>query len=124
MTVYVVQEPARRVTKADVGTGRFRESALGSWTPLFDVTPALKFGTLQVLIDQGPIGIAYQRIVRDLKIKLKNFCDDDYILSTGDPAAIGITIALAARQNKGRVRVLRWDKTQRGYVEVRVDLEA
>lgn len=108
--VFVVQQPLRKTMS-------------GALTAAFDVTPALEFGDLELLLDSGVvIGIAMMPMVRVFHQKLKNFCDDDYILPAGDVAAMGIAIAIAAQHNSGRVAVLRWDRIQRKYIALRIDL--
>jgi len=39
-----------------------------------------------------------------------DFTNDDYVVAIGDPVVISIMTYLAARQNSGRVRLLKWDR--------------
>ena len=39
-----------------------------------------------------------------------------------DPVAIGMAVAVAARYNEGRVKVLRWLKRQMDYISVQIEL--
>ena len=108
--VFVVQQPMRRTDS-------------GGLAPTFDLTPALEYGELELLLDTGVIvGIAMAPIVRVFKEKLADFSDDDYIVPTGDPSAMGVAIAIAAQHNAGRVALLRWDRKQRKYVVLRVEI--
>jgi len=58
----------------------------------------------------------------DIKRKLENFCDDDYLLFIGDPTAIGVVSAVAASVNAGRYKCLKWDKIEKKYIPIQVDL--
>lgn len=110
--VYVVQEPKRR----DVSTGRL--------VPAIDISPALKFGDLTTpLFPMHGLSFYTQNDVHQVRKLLKDYCDDDCILAAGDPAAIGLTIALAAEVNRGRVSILRWDKKRSEYLKLTFDLK-
>ena len=69
------------------------------------------------------IGIALQPLVASLKHALKDFCDDDYILTVGDPVAIGMATSIAANANRGRVKFLRWDRQTRSYIKIKVEIK-
>ena len=86
MTVYVVQEvPGRNV--------------LG----------AKEYGTLEVLLPPGMnIVLSSTPTIRRLDKKLQNFCDEDYLLLIGDPAAIGIACCVASNNNIGRMKLLNY----------------
>lgn len=88
-----------------------------------NVLPAKKFGALQTLLG------AHQQIVVDsgsavqlIQQKLATFCEDDYLLAIGDPAAIGIACAAAAQANAGRFKILKWDRQEREYYPVQITL--
>jgi len=51
-----------------------------------------------------------------------NFNDDDYLLLIGDPSAIGIACAIAATNNRGQFKCLKWDKREYKYYPVEVNL--
>ena len=54
--------------------------------------------------------------------KIVNFNDDDYLLLTGDPAAIALAAAVAARQNGGRFKMLKWDRQTAKYFPLSANL--
>jgi hypothetical protein len=60
--------------------------------------------------------------VQRIKRRLETFCDEDYLLFIGDPTAISIVAALAAAKNNGRYKCLKWDKIERRYIPIQVDL--
>ena len=87
----------------------------GLFVPKFNLEPAREFGEIVVLLPYGDVMLAPQPMVRKLKQSLKDFCDDDYLLPTGDPTVIGMVVAIAASMNRGQVKILRWDGRARQY---------
>jgi hypothetical protein len=53
---------------------------------------------------------------------LKDFSDDDYLLAAGDPSAIAVAGAVAAEANRGRFKLLKWDKSNKGYIRVDINI--
>ena len=100
MTVFVVQEVKGR-----------------------NILSAEKFGELELLLPEGnQIVFSAGPTVKRLRYKLRNFNDDDYLLLIGDPSAIGIACAIAATNNIGRFKCLKWDKREFKYYPVEVNL--
>jgi len=100
MAVYVVQEVAGR-----------------------NILSAQEYGQLKLLLPEGSqVVLSSGPTVRKLKTKLKDFCDDDYLLLMGDPAAIGIACSIAADINRGRYKCLKWDKIEATYYPIEIDL--
>ena len=100
MTVYVIQEK-----------------------PGVDMTDALRFGDFQELLPRkDQLAISSQPVIHALKNKLKNFSDDDYLLCLGDPSIISIVSAVAASLNRGRFKLLKWDRKLEKYYPVEVDI--
>jgi len=87
-----------------------------------DLSAASAYGDLEVLIKSNNIGIALQPLVASLKHSLKDYGDDDYILTVGDPVAIGLVSVIAAQANRGRVTFLRWDRQTRAYIKLKVEI--
>ena len=108
--VYVVQESMVR----DRSTGDFR--------PAFDLTPAGSYGELKFLLPSGKVSLSSVPMVNTLRQRLSKFCDEDYLLLTGDPVAILAAGAVASQVNRGRMRVLKWDKRLHDYITVTIDL--
>ena len=90
--------------------------------PMHSLTEASVFGQIEVLIPSNNIGIALQPLAASMKTALKDFDDDDYILPSGDPVAIGIAASIAAKNNRGRVNYLRWDRQTRTYIKITVTI--
>lgn len=109
--VYVVQEPRYRAPD-------------GEWRSV-NMLPALDFGSLELLLesDRQMSVLNAAQLTRVLKAKLANYRDQDFILAGGDPAAIGVACAVAAVVNGGRFTVLKWDRQERRYYPVPVNLK-
>jgi hypothetical protein len=69
----------------------------------------------QLTLSPGPVA-------RELRQGLVDFTEADYLLLIGDPAAIGIACVYAAEQNRGRFKLLKWDKQQSRYYPIQVDV--
>ena len=99
MTVYVLQEMGRNIRSAE------------------------KFGDLKVLLpDNRQIVLSSGPISFKLRQELKTFNDDDYLLLIGDPAIIAVAAAVAANVNNGRFKVLKWDRDDKAYYDIEIDL--
>lgn len=107
--VYVVQEPVRR------------DEATGDLVPLFDISPAMEYGDIEFLLPPGNIMLSPQPMVNTLNTKLSKYTDNDFLLTTGDPAAIGVACAVAARHNRGRIQMLKWSSKVKRYMVLRIN---
>jgi hypothetical protein len=91
--------------------------------PRVDIISATKYGDLEPLASPfDQVHLNPGRIVSQLRRKLQKFNDDDWLLAMGDPAIIGIAFALAASVNHGRINLLKWDKMERSYYPVKINL--
>ena len=91
--------------------------------PRVDIVSATKYGDLEPLASPfDQVHLNPGRIVSQLRRKLQKFNDDDWLLAMGDPAIIGIAFALAASVNHGRINLLKWDKMERSYYPVKINL--
>lgn len=107
-TVYAVCQPTHSIA--------------GETRKAMDLSPAAKFGELNILMPQSQSLLAPVPTIRTLKEKLRNFTDDDYILPVGDPALISTVAMVAAQQNGGRVKFLKWDRHAADYLVIPIDL--
>tara|TARA_R100001480_G_scaffold128556_1_gene126135 strand:- start:344 stop:697 length:354 start_codon:yes stop_codon:yes gene_type:complete len=91
--------------------------------PYVNVLSANEYGDIEILFDSGQqIMFSPQPAIRKLRRKLKDFCDEDYLLMMGDPAAMGIACCIAADINRGRFKILKWDKKERRYYPVSINI--
>jgi hypothetical protein len=89
--------------------------------PLFDISPAMTFGEIEILAKHNTNMFASVPMVRYFREKLKDFSDDDYILPVGDPVTIAAVAAVASDINNGYFKMLKWDKKQKKYFVVEID---
>ena len=105
--VYVVQEIA--------GTKEGR--------PKINIIGAAQYGQLkfllpelaQIIFSPGPLIIKLRRL-------LKDFTSKDYLLLTGDPAIIGVACSIVSDITNGKYNLLKWDKQERRYYPIEIDL--
>ena len=84
-----------------------------------------RYGDLKVVLPpKTNLMITTAPTVRAVKRVLSDFNDDDYLLLMGDPASIGLCCAVAAQANQGRFKVLKWDRQERNYYDVSINLHA
>ncbi len=108
--VFVTQEPVK--TTNDRGEVYYRQNLKG----------AMKYGTIEMCVKAGTPPFALERVVRDVTTCLKDITLDDYILCLGSPVFIAIVTTIAARYNNGRVNLLVWDKVNKDYYPVELNL--
>ncbi len=77
---------------------------------------------LKLLLPEGQIVLSAGPTVSRLRKGLKDFTNGDYLLLVGDPAAIGIATAVAADLNQGKVNLLKWDRQERKYFPISVNI--
>ena len=105
--VYVLQElPGTRV-------GR----------PKFNIIGAQKYGKLKVLLrEDTQIIFSPGPIVFELRRLLKDYNSNDYLLLSGDPSVIGIAVAIVSDINNGRFNLLKWDRQEKVYYPLEINL--
>lgn len=88
-----------------------------------NITHAFSFGRCEVLLNPGVhVVLSPGPVARTMRQKLASFCDDDYLVPIGDPAAIAMAAAIAASVNDGRFKLLKWDRELERYYPVEIDL--
>ena len=60
--------------------------------------------------------------IRKMRKNLQDFKPDDYILCTGDPSIIGLSTAIASDVTQGQFNLLKWDRQERRYYPLMIDL--
>ena len=69
----------------------------------------------QIILSSGPL-------THKLMKELKDFNDNDYLLLIGDPAIIALAGAIVSNVNNGRFKVLKWDRDEKKYYDLEIDL--
>ena len=106
-TVYVIQEIA--------GTQ--------SGNPKINIMGASNYGRFKFLLPEfSQIIFSPGPLIFKLKKGLKDFKIGDYLLLTGDPAIIGVACSIASDITNGKYNVLKWDKQERKYYPIEINL--
>lgn len=93
---------------------------IGIAKPRDSLTEAAVYGDLEILFHGNDIGIALQPLVISMQHSLRNFSDDDFLLTVGSPVLIGLASIIAAKANQGRITFLSWDRRTRAYIKIKV----
>jgi hypothetical protein len=112
MPVYVAQEPARH------------DRATGRWIPTLDLSNTHPFGELTFLFQASEIHAALltQPTTQRMRRELRNFSDSDYLLLVGDSVLGSMAVAIALEANRGKAKILRWNRDNRNYDVVQLNL--
>ena len=106
-TVYVIQEIA--------GT---REGK-----PRINIMGASEYGSLKFLLPElSQIIFSPGPLIFKLRKLLKNYNSEDYLLLTGDPALIGVACSIVSDITNGKYNLLKWDKQERKYYSIEINL--
>ena len=92
-------------------------------TPKINIMSASKFGEFKFLLPEfSQIIFSPGPLIFKLKILLKNYNTKDYLLLTGDPAIIGVACSIVADVTNGKFNLLKWDKQDRIYYPIEINL--
>ena len=92
-------------------------------TPKINIIGATEFGNLKVLLrENSQIILSRAYVIQTLRKKLQEYKKDDYLLLTGDPAIIGVACSIVSDITNGKYNLLKWDKQERKYYPVEIDL--
>ena len=106
-TVYVIQEVA--------GTQ--------SGAPKINIMGAAKYGKFEFLLPEfSQIIFSPGPLIFKLRKALKDFTTEDYLLLTGDPAIIGVACSIVSDMTNGKYNLLKWDKQERQYYPIEINL--
>ncbi len=91
--------------------------------PKINIIGASKYGDFvfclpemaQIIFSPGPLIFKLRKI-------LKEYTSEDYLLLTGDPAIIGVACSIVSDITGGKYKVLKWDKQERQYYPIVIDL--
>ena len=106
-TVYVIQEIP--------GTS--------SGKPKINIMGASKYGEFKFLLPEfSQIIFSPGPLIFKLRKALKDFTTEDYLLFTGDPAIIGVACSIVSDMTNGKYKLLKWDKQERQYYPIEINL--
>ena len=69
----------------------------------------------QIIFSPGPLIFKLRKELKDYKIT-------DHLLLTGDPAIIGVACSIVSDITNGKYNLLKWDKQERKYYSIQIDL--
>jgi len=91
--------------------------------PKINIIGATQFGQLKVLLpENSQIILSPNYVITTLRSKLREYNSKDYLLLTGDPAIIGVACSIVSDTTNGKFNLLKWDKQERRYYPVEIDL--
>lgn len=82
------------------------------------INKAEKWGQIVYVLSPSAHPFSPELVLGDIHEKLKNFCDDDYLLLIGNPGLIGISTSVAAYYNDGHIKFLQWSGRHQEYTEI------
>ena len=68
-----------------------------------------------MILSAGPL-------IFKLRKLLQNYTPQDYLLLTGDPAIICVAGSIVSDITNGKYNLLKWDKQERRYYPIEIDL--
>ena len=91
--------------------------------PKINIMGAQKYGEFKFLLPEfSQMIFSPGPLIYTLRQKLKNYKPRDYLLLTGDPAIIGVACSLVSDITNGRYKLLKWDKQERKYYPIEINL--
>ena len=91
--------------------------------PKINIMGAATYGTFKFLLPElSQIIFSPGPLIYKLRQALKDFTENDYLLLTGDPAIIGVACSLASEMTNGKYKLLKWDRQERKYYPIEINL--
>ena len=88
-----------------------RDPRTGGRVPKIDLSPASEHGILTDVFGGDGLPPAPDAMAATALAKMRDYSEGDFVLLTGDPAAIAVTVALAARRG-ATLRLLKWVRAE------------
>ena len=108
--VYVIQE----IPGSQAGTPKINIMGAAAYSTTNDFIFLLPEFS-QMIFSPGPL-------IFKLRKGLRNYTPEDYLLLTGDPAIIGVACSIVSDITNGKYNVLKWDKQERKYYPIEINL--
>ena len=94
-----------------------------SGNPKINIMGASKYGEFKFLLPEfSQMIFSPGPLIYKLRQGLKKFTTEDYLLLTGDPAIIGVACCIVSDTTNGKYKVLKWDKQERKYYPIEINL--
>ena len=91
--------------------------------PKINIMGAANYGKFKFLLPElSQIIFSPGPLIFKLRKALANYRTRDYLLLTGDPAIIGVACSIVSDITNGKYKLLKWDKQERKYYTIEIDL--
>ena len=91
--------------------------------PKINIMGAAEYGKFKFLLPElSQIIFSPGPLIFKLRKELANYRKQDYLLLTGDPAIIGVACSIVSDITNGKYNLLKWDKQERKYYTIAIDL--
>jgi hypothetical protein len=91
--------------------------------PKINIMGAAEYGKFKFLLPElSQIIFSPGPLIFKLKKELSKYRMLDYLLLTGDPAIIGVACSIVSDITNGKYNLLKWDKQERKYYSIAIDL--
>ena len=91
--------------------------------PKINIMGAAEYGTFKFLLPElSQMIFSPGPLIFKLRKSLKDYTTEDFLLLTGDPAIIGVACSIVADITSGKFNLLKWDKQERKYYPIHINL--
>ena len=91
--------------------------------PKINILGAAEYGTFKFLLPElSQMIFSPGPLIFKLRKELAKYRTKDYLLLTGDPAIIGVACSIVSDMTNGKYSLLKWDKQERKYYPIAIDL--
>ena len=91
--------------------------------PKINILGSAEYGTFRFLLPElSQMIFSPGPLIFKLRKGLKDYNTEDFLLLTGDPAIIGVACSIVADITAGRFNLLKWDKQERKYYPIHINL--
>jgi len=91
--------------------------------PKINILGAAEYGKFKFLLPElSQIIFSPGPLIFKLRKELTNYKTTDYLLLTGDPAIIGVACSIVSDITNGKYNLLKWDKQERKYYSITINL--
>ncbi|QRE00408.1 hypothetical protein [Burkholderia phage BCSR52] len=96
------------------------DHAVSRRVPQFDITPAMQFGQLEMVLDETDDSRLLARLTPKIRERLQQFTENDFMIAIGNPAVIAICASIVLRRQK-RLKMLQWNAKLGMYYEMELN---
>jgi len=94
-----------------------------SGNPKINIMGASNYGEFKFLLPEfSQMIFSPGPLIFKLRKGLRDYTSEDYLLLTGDPAIIGVACSIVSDITNGKYNVLKWDKQERKYYPIKINL--